>query len=181
VSVSIANAGIVKSKGSVQAIVIPNCVIQGNGLLNINFGTYDNPSSKTTTTKYTNNAFTVRCVKGVKVTYSAGQGLNEKHSGDSSRAMSNGETGYLSYDIYSSAGETTFFGSKNIALYTSKSTSRYSVILYVRIPPHQVIEAGTYTDSVVISIQFYPYIEARSLKAIITIVFLPQPVLTASN
>lgn len=148
-----------------------NCVIKGNGILNLNFGTFDTSESKTP--KYTNNVFNISCTKGTNAHIAIDQGSYSAYATNTSRAMFNGETGYLSYDIYSSPSDAAVWDNRNIVPYTAVSTSPRSLIVYVRIPPNQIAEAGVYKDSVNISVCFYPHTNIVNVRSLITVAFLP--------
>ena len=122
------------------------CTINITG---VNFGSYDvfsNAASDST------GNIDVNCRSGVGYTIglSAGNGSYEQ------RGMSNG-THTLNYNLYTSAnGEFVWEDNTSSGATVSGIATRMSVnhVVYGRIPPHQNVPAGSYSDTITVVITF---------------------------
>lgn len=141
-----AGAGTLTSTLAVRVVVQPACTVSGATL---DFGSYT--SGQTTDL----NGFT-------QIAYSncpAGQlrfQLDGGGSGSSTaRRLSNGSGGLLGYGVYRDSARTQVFGQgANSRLVTLPAAGSGNVSVYGKIPAGQSIAAGTYTDTVVITLDF---------------------------
>lgn len=136
---------------TISATVANNCTITGGALA---FGTYDPLVTNATDAKDGSGTFTVACTKGAAgVTIDLGQGQN--YAGG--RRMIAGSEA-VSYQLYSDSGRTMVWGSTSggsalaVSAPTSKAPVTYTV--YGRITGGQDVAAGSYTDTVVATVNF---------------------------
>lgn len=146
---------------AVSAVVGNVCRIGtgGNaGTMALNFDIYD-PSSASATD--VSGTVTVHCTKNTSYTLTLGEGTNAA-SGSTcaapSRQMSAGSTDRLAYAIYSNLGRTTVWGcdaSNQVSGLDSDGPSTYTThTLYGRATAGQNVAAGTYTDTVVVTVTY---------------------------
>ena len=135
----------------INATVIQNCVITTTPL---DFGNYDPVVANAATDKAETTAgvVNVACTKGsTGLRIDLGNGAN--FSG--SRRMTNG-TDFLAYALHTNAGHTTAWGSGATGLAISNAPSKVSrpFPVYGLIAQNQDVAAGSYTDTVVATINF---------------------------
>jgi spore coat protein U domain-containing protein, fimbrial subunit CupE1/2/3/6 len=118
----------------------------------VTFGSYDvfasTPTDTTGTVSFTcsgNADVTIRLSKGGSSTFNP-------------RTM-NGGTDTLNYNLYKDAARTTVWGdgTGSTATYTQTAvpnSTAQNLTIYARIPAAQDVGAGTYTDSVTVTIDF---------------------------
>jgi len=102
----------------------------------------------------TSGSVTITCTKGSATTIGLGLGANA--SGSQMR-MLNGTTNFLNYALYQDSGHATLWGNSGAGLLSpvaapSKAPRTFTV--YGRIPAGQDLPAGTYTDTVVATVNF---------------------------
>ena len=100
----------------------------------------------------------VRCTRGATVTIGIDNGANGPAAatlGLSTRAMKSG-TFYLAYDFYKDTTYTTPWTNSSPGWYsfTSGSNASTSVPIYGRVPGGQDIPAGTYQDTVQVTVNY---------------------------
>jgi spore coat protein U-like protein len=135
----------------VSATVTNNCTISTAPLA---FGSYDPVVTHAATNLDGTGTVTVACTKGVAPT--VGLGLGSNASG-STRRMTDGSSNYLTYEMYSDAGRTTVWTDSGGGLYApgaaaSKTARNFTV--YGRVPSNQDVAAGSYSDTVVATVNF---------------------------
>jgi spore coat protein U-like protein len=129
---------------TVQATVVANCTITANSLLWSSFDTVTGQGADATTT------LSIACTKGATPTVQMGSGL---HAG-TTRNMQNGSD-LLAYDIYtSSTFDTVWNGTSTVALIPAPSKAPRSMNVYGRIVATNDVPAGTYSDTVVSTVNF---------------------------
>ena len=137
--------------GSTPAFAAPSCTISTTSMA---FGTYDvfSPSDVTSTA-----TITYRCTGGAKdvfITLGKGQSVTF-----SPRTMTAG-TNVLSYNLYQNAAFSVIWGDGtggSQAYVTSGKTPNntdFFVTIYGKVPALQDASAGSYTDTVVATIDF---------------------------
>ena len=136
---------------TVTASVTNNCSINGGSLA---FGAYDPLVTNAADPKDGSGTFTVACTKGASgVTIDLGQGQNYSTG---RRMIAGGDA--VNYQLYSDSGRTTIWGSTSggaalaVTAPTSKAAVTYTV--YGRIAGGQDVAAGSYTDTVVATVNF---------------------------
>lgn len=148
-------AGTASTTLAVSAIVANNCTIS-SGIMN--FNNYDpvvtNAAADLLVTQA--NAFSVACTKGAVTTIGADVGANAAGAVGTTRAMTNG-TNFLSYELYVDISRTNIWqttGASNLINYTSTGKAAASQTIYGKVVAGQDVAAGSYTDSVVMTINF---------------------------
>jgi spore coat protein U-like protein len=152
-------AGSANSSMTVSATVAANCVIFAGALA---FGSYDPVVSHSLNPLDGQATLTVTCTSGSAAKIMLGQGANANIAGGSTdaaplrRMLSGGN--YLSYQLYQEAGRSTVWGNTNGPTSTGVSYlgtgSSALVTVYGRVTGGQNVPAGSYSDSVIASIDF---------------------------
>jgi spore coat protein U-like protein len=99
----------------------------------------------------------VRCTRGAAVTIGIGPGGNPAAVAGSTRAMRIGATAnVLGYDFYHEAGRTTLWTDTGAGLYSFSPATNAptSITIYGRVPGAQDVPAGTYTDTVLVTVNY---------------------------
>jgi spore coat protein U-like protein len=136
---------------TVSATVINNCLINTSALA---FGSYDPVVGNTSADLDGAGVVSVACTKGVAPTIALGLGSN---ASGSTRRMSDGSGNYLTYELYKESGHVTVWGASGGALLsTSAAPSKASrdFTVYGRVTAGQDATAGSYTDTVVATVNF---------------------------
>jgi spore coat protein U-like protein len=121
-------------------------VIEGARIENVSEITHiDYDPTDPTTPNDATGALTVRATKGMSYKVYIGN----------DRTMTNGSD-TLNYEIYSDPGYTAAWGSSfgTGESYTSTSNAPSTKTLYSRIPAMQAVPAGTYTDTVMLTLEW---------------------------
>ncbi len=149
----------VKPAGSRLHARAVNCTLR---TLAMNFGAYAPLGANQTTPLTANGTLKVRCTGGT-ATYSltANNGQNSSNAtstcatGACTRAMRIGATtAYVSYDLYTDAGYTTIWDATNAITDTGGGGGGTTETFYGYVPPGIANTAGTYTDSVTVTVTF---------------------------
>jgi spore coat protein U-like protein len=131
----------------VSAQVVGGCQISATPLA---FGTYDPIATHATTPLDADTVVTLKCTLGVtpQIRFDAGQ----QPSG-SMRQMTDGSSGRLQYELFSSAARTTPTtpGDVRIIIGTSGSDD---VRVYGRIRQAQDVPVGAYSDTVIVTVTY---------------------------
>lgn len=140
---------------TVSATVLGMCTINSATL---SFNSYD-PSSDTALDAQAAD-ITVNCTTGSQFTIDLGAG-NNGVANTNTRRMSrtaNGATDYLEYQLYTDAGHGTVWttaGATGTMATAGAGQHAQTFQVYGRIPAHQdTLPTGTYTDSVVMTVNF---------------------------
>jgi len=148
-------AGTTTGSLSVSATISNNCVF---GTSTMAFGAYDPVGANKSTALTATGTVGITCTSGDGITLTANTGSNSTHAAGScatatcSRAMANG-TNYLSYDLYTSAADTTVWNGVNTVAATGTGAAQ-TVNVYGYIPAATVDPAGTYNDTVTVTATF---------------------------
>ena len=141
----------------VTASVANSCVV--TSATDIAFGAYDPASANNTTALDGAGSVTVRCTRGSNAAIALNEGLAA--AGGSActtplRQMSDGGTNRLRYDLYSDSGRTTPWGCSTTNDVDQAFTSLAPVTFqtYGRIPAGQDVPAGSYADTVTVTVTF---------------------------
>jgi spore coat protein U-like protein len=133
---------------SVSGTVTGKCSTSGGTLP---FGAY---SPLTGAAVDVTGSLTLQCTRGApSVTIALDNGANSTHAVGTTRAMSGGGS-YLSYEIYTSAAETTVWNATNTLSYASTTMAATSIPVYGHIPGGQDVKAASYSDSVLATVNF---------------------------
>jgi spore coat protein U domain-containing protein, fimbrial subunit CupE1/2/3/6 len=135
---------------SVTAIVGKNCSITTTA---VNFGSYDPLVANATSPLDGTGAVIVACTKGAGTRIDLGLGANPSGS---TRRMQAG-TDFLAYELYQNAGRTTTWRSGSSAgqtIATAPNKNPRTFVVYGRVPAGQDVAAGSYSDTVLATINF---------------------------
>jgi spore coat protein U-like protein len=147
-------AATAQSNFNVTASVTNNCTITSTTLA---FGAYDPISANATVALDAAGSVDVACTKGAAPTIGLNVGNNSANASGTTRAMSDGSGGYLSYEIYQNSGRTAVWGNSGADLLTTvpaPSKAARSFPTYGRIPAGQDAASGSYTDTVTATVNF---------------------------
>jgi len=136
---------------AVSATVIRNCTITAGTLA---FGNYDPIVANAATPLDQTGTFTVTCTRGGATAVWVGMDNGANYLVPN-RRMTDG-TEFLNYELYSDAGRTTVWGNTSgtgLAV-TPNGRVPVTVTVYGRVPQAQDVAAGSYTDTVVMTVNF---------------------------
>ena len=136
---------------TVSATVTNNCTISTAALT---FAPYDPVVANASNNLDGTGRVTVACTKGAAPTIGLGSGGS---SSGSARRLADGAGNYLSYDLYQDSGRSVAWANAGVGLVTtgaatSKAARDFTV--YGRIAGNQAVPAGSYTDTVVATVNF---------------------------
>jgi spore coat protein U-like protein len=131
---------------AVSATVTKNCTISTSPL---NFGSYDPVGTNATTDVVGNGSLLIACTKGALANVALGNGGG---AGPDSRRLANG-TNYLPYQLYKEDGSTVWSSASTVS-YTSASKAQTPLTVVGKIAAGADIPAGSYSDTVVATINF---------------------------
>jgi spore coat protein U-like protein len=145
------SAGSATANLTVTATVGPNCTIT---TAPVAFGAYDPVVVNATTSDDDVGTISIACTKGTVATIGLGLGANVSGT---TRRMKDATTDYLTYELYLDSTRATVWGTTGVNLFSagaapSKVARPFSV--YGRIPSGQDVPAGSYTDTVVATVNF---------------------------
>lgn len=143
-----ATAATAQQNLGVGATINVNCTIATTAIA---FGTYDPVVTNASTPLDAQGTVTIACTKGATAQIGLNGGLN------TTREMSDGGTNRLSYQLYSDSGHSTVWGNTAGSWVTpvaapSKAGRTFDV--YGRVGANQDVPAGSYTDTVVATVNF---------------------------
>lgn len=147
-----ADAGTATANLSVSATVANNCTISTTSVA---FGSYDPVvTNAAAALDNTGGKVTIACTKGAAPTIALDLGT---HSSAGARRLNAGGTDMLTYELYHDSLGGTVWGTSGANLKTttaapSKAARDYTV--FARIAGGQDVAAGTYTDTVVATVNF---------------------------
>lgn len=123
------------------------------------FGTYDPIDVNASSPLDANGTFDIRCNKGGSGVMSLSLGQNDANvpSGfGATRAMSDGSTNYLAYELYTTTGRSTVWNTTNTLTYGPAATGQNQTqTVYGRIPGGQYdAVTGNYSDTVVVTVTY---------------------------
>lgn len=147
-----AHAGSATASLAVSATVANNCTISTTAVA---FGAYD-PVVANASSPLDNSGgkVTIACTKGATTTIALALGAN---ASGSQRRLKDAGTNYLNYELYQDSGHSTVWGTSGANLLTpaaapSKAARDFTV--YGQVAASQDVPAGTYTDTVVATVNF---------------------------
>ncbi len=148
-------AGTTTGNLTVTATIANNCHF---GTSTMPFGAYDPVVTNNTTPLTATGTVNLTCTKSDAITLTADNGLNHSNASGTcatatcSRAMSSSGN-YLSYDLYTTSGNSTVWNASNSIAATATGASQ-AVSVYGYIPADSAQPAGSYTDTVVVTATF---------------------------
>ena len=136
---------------TVQATATATCTVAAGTL---DFGSYTGASDVDGSATITVNCGSVEPSNLVYVTFGLGS-----HADSTQRRMADDGTGtqFLNYNLYSDSGRTTALGDTDqLSVTLSLNTGEYGgeATVYGRVPSGQNVKAGTYTDTVVVTLNY---------------------------
>ena len=134
----------------VSATVTNNCTITTSPVA---FGGYDPIATHATANLDATGAVIIACTKGAVTTLGLDTGANV--SAGARRLASSGS--FLTYELYQDSGRSTVWGNSGAALYnsgTSPSKDARTFQVYGRVTGGQDVPAGSYSDTIVATINF---------------------------
>lgn len=138
---------------AVSATVLTTCTIATTPVA---FVPYDPAVANASTPLDGTGTVIVTCTQGAGVSVGLDTGVNAGGASGTTRAMKDGTTHFLSYELYQNSGHTTLWGTganvQNIGAAPSVVPRTYTV--YGRIPAGQDTPVGVYTDTVVATVNF---------------------------
>jgi spore coat protein U-like protein len=148
---SAASAATATANLNVSANVAVNCTVTAGTLA---FGSYDPVVTHSSANLDASGTFTVACTRGASgVTIDLGQGMHYA----SGRRMDASGT-YLAFELYSDSGRSSVWGSTSggaaVAVSAPSSKDPVTYTVYGRVPGGQDVPAGSYSDTVVATVNF---------------------------
>jgi spore coat protein U-like protein len=145
------SAGSATANLTVTATVGPNCTITTTPVA---FGAYDPVVANAVTNDDDVGTISIACTKGTAATIGLGLGANVTGT---TRRMKDATTDYLNYELYLDSTRATVWGTAGVNLFSagaapSKVARPFTV--YGRIPSGQDVPSGSYTDTVVATVNF---------------------------
>lgn len=134
----------------VSATVNNNCTITTNPIA---FGNYDPVVANASANLDAAGAVIIACTKGAVTTLGLDTGANASSS--TRRLASSGS--FLTYEVYQDSSRSTVWGNSGAALYnsgTAPSKDARTFPVYGRVSGGQDVPAGSYTDTVVATVNF---------------------------
>lgn len=136
---------------TVSATVANNCTVSTSALA---FAPYDPVIANASANLEGTGRVTVACTKGAAPTIGLGTGSS---ASGSARRLSDGSGNYLSYDVYQDSGRSVAWtnagaGQLTTTAATSKAARDFTV--YGRVAGNQDVPAGSYSDTVVATVNF---------------------------
>jgi spore coat protein U-like protein len=158
VAASFASGGVIAATATsnlpVSATVAASCTIDASA--GIAFGTYDPVVTNASTDLAATGSLSTTCTNGFDSTVTLGQGANaDSGSTDASplRRMLSGTTDFLSYQLYTDAGNTTVWDNTTGATVTGTGAP-VTTNVYGVIAAGQNVPVGSYADTVVATVSF---------------------------
>jgi spore coat protein U-like protein len=136
---------------TVTANVSKNCTITTSP---VNFGAYDPVAANATAPLDGTGILTVTCTKGAMAHVGLSPGSNAQGS---TRRMQQSATSFLTYEIYKDAGRTIVWGNdigSNLDIGPAPNRNPRTFTAYGRVPQAQDATVGSYTDTVVATVNF---------------------------
>lgn len=136
---------------TVSATVSKNCTIT---TAPVTFGAYDPVAANATAPLDGTGTITVTCTKGAVATVGLNPGSNAQGT---TRRMSQGAAAYLTYELYKDSSHSTVWGDTlDTALDVPAAPNRNprDFPVYGRVPQAQDASVGSYTDTVVATVNF---------------------------
>jgi spore coat protein U-like protein len=147
------HAGSASANLTVNASVSANCLITAGTLA---FGAYDPVFTNASTDLTGSGTFTVACTKNASDVW-IGMGLGLNAGAGTVRKMRIGATAnYLDYELYREVARTNVWGDTQLTgvSYVPTSKAPTTITVYGTVPQNQDVAVGSYTDTVVMTVNF---------------------------
>ena len=148
-------AGTTTGSLTVTATVSSACVLSSGGGA-LAFGAYDAINTNATTPLMQISGFQLQCTNGTNATITLNQGQNPGSASTDAvplRNMTDGVGHLLNYQLYTTAARTVIWDNVTGVTQTSNGATQ-TINVYGSIPAGQNVPAGTYLDTVVISVNY---------------------------
>jgi len=132
---------------TVNASVANNCTISTTAVA---FGAYDPVTANATVDATANGHVFVACTKGAAATVDLGNG---GAADPNSRKLASGANS-LNYQLYKSDATTVWSAGAGGVTYSSTSKTQTDLVVVGKVPGGQDIPAGTYTNTIVATVNF---------------------------
>ena len=136
---------------TVSATVSKNCTIT---TAPVNFGAYDPIAANATAPLDGVGTITVTCTKGAEAKVGLGVGSNAQGT---TRRMSQGAAAFLTYELYQDSSHSTVWGdtaSTGLDIPAAPNRNPRDFPVYGRVAAAQDATVGSYTDTVVATVNF---------------------------
>jgi spore coat protein U-like protein len=136
---------------AVSASVSKNCTIATAA---VSFGAYSPVGANSTAPLDAIGTITVTCTKGAVATVGLNPGSNAQGA---TRRMLGGTAAYLTYELYKDSSHSTVWGDTTgtvLDLPAAPNRNPRDFPVYGRVPQAQDATVGTYTDTVVATVNF---------------------------
>ncbi len=147
-------AAVKQQNMSVQAQVNANCNFTSSNTMT--FTGYDPAGANATADLGGTVVIDVRCTRGATVTIGIDTGAHPGAVVGSTRAMQSLGGDNLGYDFYKDGAYAALWTNSNPGWYgfTSASNAATPITVYGKVPGAQDVPAGTYTDTVVVTVNY---------------------------
>ena len=148
-------AGTTTGSLTVTATVSSACSLSSGGGT-LSFGTYDSINTNASSPLLQVSSFQLQCTNGTNATITLGQGQNPSAGSQDSaplRNMTDGQQHYLNYQLYTTAARKAVWDNQTGVTQLATGTMQ-TLYVYGSIPGGQNLPAGTYTDTVVITVSY---------------------------
>jgi|KBSSwiStaDraftv2_1062776.scaffolds.fasta_scaffold987906_2 spore coat protein U-like protein len=136
---------------AISASVAKNCTITTTPVA---FGSYDSVTTNATAPLDGVGAVIVTCTKGAPAKVGLNDGGNAQGT---TRRMSQGAADFLTYELYKDTGHATRWGNTadtSLDIPAAPSQTPRSFPVYGRVAPAQTAAVGSYTDTVMATVNF---------------------------
>jgi len=145
-------AGSATTSFTVTATVANSCIVSASTLA---FPTYLPTATAATTGSTT---LDVTCTLGAPYTVALSNGSGtgaDPTAGASGRKMTGPSSALLAYNLYQDSGYSQAWGSTGLYLLSGTGTGLQAALtVYGRVPASQVVAAGSYTDTINVTVSF---------------------------
>jgi spore coat protein U-like protein len=148
---------------TITSSVVANCTAITPNPGSIAFSNYDpfTYGSGQTLVDSTPATFSANCTQGDTLSWTVGIGNNcSKGSLSNYRAMTDGASHYLSYQLWQNSSDTTQWafgsscGAPTAVTQTATGTTANTISVYGTIPGGQNVNTGNYSDAVTVTVSF---------------------------
>ena len=138
---------------SVSATVSNNCTVNAGAL---SFGAYDPVSANATTPLNATSTVTLTCTNGAATTIRLNQGINPLTGSTATVPLRQlaATTNRLRYYIYQDAARTTAWGDSTAGKAFTGTGTAVAISVYGSIAAGQNVPAGSYGDTVTVTVNF---------------------------
>jgi spore coat protein U-like protein len=136
---------------TVSANVVKNCTIT---TAPVSFGNYDSVAANATAPLDGIGTITVKCTKGAAAKVGLNPGGNAQGT---TRRMAGGTAEYLTYELYKDTGRASIWGdtaTTGLDVPAAPNQTPRNFTVYGRVAQAQEAAVGTYTDTVVATVNF---------------------------